>query len=107
LPYTGCLVCPEVSEATLGVMQRFRARLKGLRREKRLTQEALAVRAGMTLQHYQNIECGKTPQPSVQKVIDLAFALEVSIEELLILEVEVRSRGRPRKTVLEEGATSG
>lgn len=31
-------------------------------------------------------------QPSVQKVIDLAFALEVGIEELLVLEVEVPSR---------------
>jgi len=53
------------------------------------------------------IESGKTPQPSVQKVIDLAYALEVGIEELLILEVEVRLRGRPRKVALEEGAASG
>jgi len=107
LNYTRCLVCREVSEQTAGVMARFRARLKVLRRERRLTQEALAVKAGMTLQHYQNIEGGKTPQPSVQKVIDLAYALEVGIEELLILEVTVRSRGRPRKTVLEESAGLG
>mgnify|MGYP000674498403 CR=1 FL=1 len=88
-------------------MKRFRTRLRALRREARLTQEALAVKAGMTLQHYQNIEGGKTPKPSVQKVIALALALEVGIEELLILEVEVRSRGRPRNRALEEGAVSG
>ena len=88
-------------------MKRFRTRLRALRREARLTQEALAVKAGMTLQHYQNIEGGKTPQPSVQKVIALALALEVGIEELLVIKVEVRSRGRPRKRALEEGVASG
>jgi len=60
LPYKLCIVCGSVSEATAGVMRRFRARLKVLRRERRLTQEALAVKAGMTLQHYQNIERGVT-----------------------------------------------
>ena len=98
---------PNVCFCVTATFYPFRAGLKVLRREKRLTLEALAVRAGMTLQHYQNIEGDKTPQPSVQKVIDLAYALEVGIEELLVLEVEVRSRGRPRKVSLGEKATLG
>ncbi len=89
------------------VVKRFRTRLVAQRREKQLSQESLAGLAGMSLQHYQNIESGKTARPSLQTVCALCLALELELSELVVLRVEKRSRGRPRKEKGDPPAVEG
>lgn len=80
-----------------GISERFRSQLRVLRKAKKLTQEELAARAGMSVRHYQALESGERGNPELLTVVALCRALEVGIEALVILELEVRSRGRPRK----------
>ena len=57
-------------------------RLKELRTEKRLTQNALAQKLNVTQQTYSDYETGKT-NPNVETLIALADILECSIDYLV------------------------
>lgn len=58
-------------------------RVAEFRRRHRLTQAQLAEKAGVTTQFISQIETAKY-RPGLQTLVDLAMALEVSIDELLI-----------------------
>jgi putative transcriptional regulator len=60
-------------------------RLKEIRQEKDLTQEALAAAVGVTRQTIIAIEKSKFV-PSVKLALELATALEVTLEEIFWLE---------------------
>ena len=70
----------------------FRARLRALRKQRGLTQEALAARAGMNLQYYQGIEGGRTKNPGLITLLSLVDALEVNVGDLLELNTHERQR---------------
>ena len=57
------------------------SRLRQLRAARRLSQEAVARRAGMDRSYYTEIELGKS-SPSVDKLWDIAAAIGVPIMEL-------------------------
>ena len=77
----------------------FRARLRALRKQRGLTQEALAERAGMNLQYYQGIEGGRTENPGLITLLSLVDALEVEVGDLL----ELNAVGRQYRRLQEEG----
>lgn len=60
----------------------FAQRLKSLRKEKKLTQEQLAVLAGITTRQIQKYE-GSVSRPRIAQAEKLAAALDVSIDALL------------------------
>ena len=60
-------------------------RLKEIRLQKEITQESLASQAGVTRQSIIAIEQGKF-SPSVKLALELAHALNVSLEDLFWLE---------------------
>jgi putative transcriptional regulator len=58
-------------------------RLKRLRAAAKLTQQELAVSAGLSLGNVVTIEAGKTTDPRISTVLALARALGVGLEELV------------------------
>ena len=69
----------------------FAKTLKQLRRDKRLTQEELAQRAGLDYKYLQKLE-GKAPSsPTLSTVEKLAKGLDISLTELISLLDEWRS----------------
>lgn len=74
-------------------------RVKRLRKERRMSQEQLAELIDVSIPHMSNIENGKT-KFSLQVLIDLANALQVSPDFLLVEQVD--ARGKVRGMVLEE-----
>ena len=62
-------------------LERFSVRLKQLRREKNLTQKAMAEMLGKTERHYQDIEAGRINVPALT-LIWLADFFEVSLDYL-------------------------
>ena len=58
-------------------------RVAEFRRRRKLTQAQLAEKAGVTTQFISQIETAKY-RPGLQTLVDLAMALEVSIDDLLI-----------------------
>jgi putative transcriptional regulator len=60
-------------------------RLKEIRQQRELTQEALAAKVGVTRQTIIAIEKGKFV-PSVKLALELADALQVPLEEIFWLE---------------------
>lgn len=63
------------------------ANLRKLRKEKGLTQEALAEMAGISHSFYANIERGNKSM-SIPVLIDLSAALNVSVDSLIFEEKE-------------------
>jgi len=68
--------------------RQFGARLRALREEKRLSQEQVAHRAGISVYTYQKFEKGEskphTPMnPQLYTLLNLAAAFDIKIEELL------------------------
>ena len=61
---------------------RFSARLRALRRERRLTQGALAEFLGVTTNHYQKIEYGQVNLP-ISSLMTLADYFGVTTDYLL------------------------
>ncbi|WP_298944635.1 helix-turn-helix transcriptional regulator [uncultured Microbacterium sp.] len=57
--------------------------VRQVRRKARLTQEALAQRAGISISTVRNLEQGVVVDPGVFQVAAIARALETSIDELL------------------------
>ena len=69
----------------------FAKTLKQLRRDKRLTQEELAQRAGLDYKYLQKLE-GKAPSsPTLSTLEKLAKGLDISLSELISLLDEWRS----------------
>src|SRR5574341_1755485 len=66
----------------MGIKIRFRMRLRTIREEKGLTQEQLAVRAGMSQEYIARLETGTKANPSLASLTRLADALGVEIGAL-------------------------
>lgn len=66
-------------------VQRLGNRLRVARAERRLSQEQLAIRAGVTRQTVSSIETGQYC-PSALLAFQLAEALQTRVEELFFLE---------------------
>ena len=69
-------------------LEAFSVRLKQLRREKGLTQKAMAHMLGKTERHYQDMEAGKINIPALT-LIQLADFFAVSLD-YLVGRTEVR-----------------
>jgi transcriptional regulator with XRE-family HTH domain len=61
----------------------FGQRVKTLREQRGLTQQQLADAAGLTNDTISNYERGRRTDPPVSVVYAVAYALEVTIEDLL------------------------
>ena len=57
--------------------------IRKYRQEKKMSQEALARAADLSLPTIVKIESGETPNPSIDTVKKIAAALGVSVDELL------------------------
>jgi transcriptional regulator with XRE-family HTH domain len=57
-------------------------RLKRLRKAAGLTQQALAVKAGLSMASVIHLEGGRTPDPRMSTLLALAKALGVTVDEL-------------------------
>jgi len=57
--------------------------LRRLRKKKGISQEKLARRADISLNTLTKIESGFAKKPTIQTVVKLAKALEVSLDELV------------------------
>ena len=57
--------------------------IRKYRQDKKMSQEALARAANLSLPTIVKIESGETPNPSIDTVKKLAAALGVSVDELL------------------------
>ncbi|MBI2853275.1 MAG: helix-turn-helix domain-containing protein [Chloroflexi bacterium] len=80
----------------------FGAKLRDLRKRARLSQRALAEKAGIDFTYLSKIETGKMPPPSRDVVLRLAEALDVDRDELLISAGRVPSE---MAEVLRNGKT--
>ena len=58
--------------------------VKRYRKEKSFTQQDLAIKANLPLSIIAKIEQGFSSQPTIQTVVKLAQALEVSLDELVL-----------------------
>jgi transcriptional regulator with XRE-family HTH domain len=63
--------------------RRLGAVVRRLRKQRDLTQEQLAARAGLTQGHLSRLEAGERPNPGAVTLKRLARALDVPLEELL------------------------
>ena len=53
------------------------------RKLRKLTRKALAEKAGVNIKTLEFIETGKTDNPSLDKIVSIAEALEVSLNEIV------------------------
>jgi transcriptional regulator with XRE-family HTH domain len=67
----------------LGLMMPLKDRVRELRKAAGLTQQSLAVKAGMSVAAVVQIESGKTPDPRLSTLRALAKAMGVRVEELI------------------------
>lgn len=65
------------------IAYRLRSRLVRLRRKAGLSQEEVALRAGITLQYYQSLESGRANNPTLKVLVGLARALGLEVSELV------------------------
>ncbi len=57
--------------------------IKKLRKQSGLSQDQMARKANMPLSTYLKVENGVTPNPSIQTLLNVAEALEISLDELI------------------------
>jgi transcriptional regulator with XRE-family HTH domain len=57
--------------------------IKKLREKTGLSQDQTARKANMPLSTYVKVENGVTPNPSIQTLLNIAEALEISLDELV------------------------
>jgi len=57
--------------------------VKNLRKKTGLSQDQMARKANMPLSTYLKVENGVTPNPSIQTLLNIAEALEISLDELV------------------------
>ena len=62
--------------------------LKNLRNKTGLSQDQMARKANMSLSTYLKVENGVTPNPSIQTLLNIAEALEISLDELVGRELK-------------------
>lgn len=77
------------------VREQFGRTVKRLRKERALTQEELASRAGTSVPYLSELESGKW-NPSLAVIVDLALALEIQPSELLA-DLKVSRDAEPPK----------
>ena len=75
-------------------------RLQERRKEKCLTQEALAELCGCSPRYLRALEAGEKTNPSGTLIRMLVYVLELPVEELLILQQEEMIRSKSLSTVL-------
>lgn len=73
---------PRRSRAFLLAAQRLGERIRALRAERQLTQQAAAERADLEIKHWQLVEAGRT-NPTLATLLAIAKALRVEPSELL------------------------
>ena len=56
--------------------------VKELRKKTGLSQDQMARKANMPLSTYLKVENGVTPNPSIQTLLNIAEALDISLDEL-------------------------
>ena len=57
--------------------------IKKLRKQSGLSQDQMARKANMPFSTYLKVENGVTPNPSIQTLLNVAEALEISLDELV------------------------
>ncbi len=62
--------------------------IKKLRKQSGLSQDQTARKANMPLSTYLKVENGVTPNPSIQTLLNVAEALEISLDELVGRELK-------------------
>jgi transcriptional regulator with XRE-family HTH domain len=72
-------------------------RLKELRKASGLTQQALAVKAGLSVSNVVHIEAGRIPDPRVNTVKAIADALGCKVDDLLAEAPGVPPEAPPKK----------
>ena len=73
----------------MDVYERFRLRMKKLREAKEMSQKELADKIGVTVQYISQIEKG-TCAPHLVFAVDLAKALDVSLDDFFCDEAQLR-----------------
>ena len=83
----------------LGFLMPLKDRLKQLRKAAGLTQQALAVKAGLSMASIIHMEAGRTDDPRASTLKALAGALGVTVDELLSDEPEAppADQGEPER----------
>ncbi|MFN3665198.1 MAG: helix-turn-helix domain-containing protein [Sediminibacterium sp.] len=66
--------------------QAITQRIKAIRIKKNLKQQSVARKAGLSLTGYSNIERGFTKNFTIESIINISLALEVSISEIIHFE---------------------
>ena len=61
----------------------FTRKIKELRKKKEISQETLARLAGVSLNTIVKIESGQSRHPTIQTMVGIAKALEISLDELI------------------------
>jgi transcriptional regulator with XRE-family HTH domain len=67
----------------VGLMMPLKDRVRELRKAAGLTQQALAVKAGVSVSVVQHIEQGAIPDPRVSTLVQLARAMGVPLDALV------------------------
>lgn len=76
--------------------QRLMERVKRLREDLGLTQEAFAERAGLKYKHYQAVEAGRKPNIQFATLIKLAEACGLEPWQLLYFDAEPSALAEPQ-----------
>jgi transcriptional regulator with XRE-family HTH domain len=79
----------------LGVAMAMKDRLRKLRLAVGLTQQDLAVKAGLSVSVVAHIEVGRIPNPRLDTIRALAIALGCSVDELAFDEGERQAETPP------------
>jgi len=80
--------------------ERLGARIREIRKRRKLSQEMLAERAGISAQYVSNIERGKE-NPTLDLLLRLADALKVSLGEMCDFETEEMDIKKIRSSIRE------
>jgi transcriptional regulator with XRE-family HTH domain len=80
----------------LGVLMPIKDRVRQLRKAAGLTQQALAVKAGLSVSAVVQLEAGRVPDPRVSSLKALARALGVTLDALAGDEDEPEAAGPER-----------
>lgn len=72
-----------MSEKTLDTKNWLGERIRVLRKEKKISQEALAIKAGIPMVSLAKVEQGKIQKPAFQMVWKIVVALEMTLDEFV------------------------
>ena len=57
-----------------------------------ITQQACADRAGLSVQHWANLESGQVDNPRIETLMKIATAIECSVEDMLVKPYRIPGR---------------